>query len=89
LCIRSLSVPVKFKPITGCDFTATYIAQIIMCFTKKCLPDFILWRLQYIVEKNIYGIKIELWAWRVVISLKFDYILVPLPKSCAKTDITA
>lgn len=30
------------------------------------------------MKENVYRIKIELWARRVVISVKFDDILVPL-----------
>ena len=58
-------------------------------YIKISFPHFILRWLQNIVKENIYGIKIELWTRRVVISLKFDDILVPLPNHVLKTDGTA
>jgi len=30
------------------------------------------------VKKNVYGIKVKLRTWRIVISLKFNYVFVSL-----------
>lgn len=59
-------------------FCSIYLIKIIMHCVKICSPHLILWRMQDIVEKYIYGIKVELWAWRVVIPFKLDNILVSL-----------
>lgn len=62
-----------------------YLAKIILWHVKECSPSFILWWLQNIVEEDTYRIKIELWAWRVVITVKFYNILVSLQKLSSYT----
>lgn len=59
---------------------SSYLIKEIMCGMKECPSQFIFWRLQNIAEKNAYRIEVELWTWRVVISLKLNSIFATLNK---------
>lgn len=79
--IGSLNKIESFNQMFWCSI---YLTEVIIHRVKKRSPCFILWRLQNIVEKYIYRIKVELRAWRIMISLKFDNVFVPLQKACIK-----
>lgn len=60
-----------------CD-VPDYLGQVAIHHLNKRATNFILWRLQNIVEEDIYRVKVELWPWGVVISFKLDNILISL-----------
>jgi hypothetical protein len=72
----------KIKTYNQMYWCSIYLTKVIIHRVQKRSPYFILWRLQNIVEKYVYRIKVELRAWRIMISLKFDNVFVPLQRAC-------